>query len=435
MDLPTALDPVTSRVRTDRTAKFTKSSGMVWTHDSLTEERLKDHVNGGVARGVCPIKENESVTRLAVLDLDSHKGEVTWSEIATIAQKVIEELRAHGLHSIPWRSRGGNGIHLYILWDEPQDAASVRKFLQDRLESIGYKDGAGGVKEKRIEIFPKQNFVAPKKVGNQFILPLAGQSVPLEELLGLEPQDKDYALTLEWKISTPVPIYEPPVKLPKPKPEITPERSDLEKMLHYVDPDLDYPEWIKVGMAIHHTMNGAEEGLEVWDEHSSYGGKYKDSEEVRYHYEKFDANKENSVTIGTLLHLARRGGYTGSLPVSIKVMENNGRFEVIPAHEFAGGEPPVWLIEDIFPQTGLGMIYGESGVGKTFFVLDIVGSVARGASWCGHQVKKGKVVYIVAEGVSGFRKRLTAYSTHYGIPLEELPIGIIADEPNLYPYR
>lgn len=107
------------------------------------------------------------------------------------------------------------------------------------------------------------------------------------------------------------------------------------------------------------------------------------------------------------------------------------RFEVIPAAEFATGAPSQWIVREVLPQAELAVIYGESGCGKSFFALDLVAAVARGIEWQGRKVKQGPVVYIAAEGAGGFRKRLAAYASRAGIPLADLPIGVIAAAPNL----
>ena len=63
-------------------------------------------VNGGPARGVCPIKAGESVTMVALLDFDSHKGEVSWAEMSAVVARVVDVLElVHGMHPILFRAR------------------------------------------------------------------------------------------------------------------------------------------------------------------------------------------------------------------------------------------------------------------------------------------------------------------------------------------
>lgn len=80
--------------------------------------------------------------------------------------------------------------------------------------------------------------------------------------------------------------------------------TDLEKLLDYIDPaQLDYQEWCSVGMALHH------EGYDVsvWDEWSKADSRYHAGEcEKKWHSFR---GADTPVTAGTIVHLAKRGGY------------------------------------------------------------------------------------------------------------------------------
>lgn len=80
--------------------------------------------------------------------------------------------------------------------------------------------------------------------------------------------------------------------------------------------------------------------------------------------------------------------------------------------EWAGKTAPVldglWLIDDWLPKSGIAAIYGHPGSGKSFFALDMAAHVANGMEWAGRHVERGLVVYVVAEGQTGFRNRLYA---------------------------
>lgn len=148
----------------------------------FTEFMLAEHCAGRKAYGLCPIAPGESVTRVALLDLDSHDGATEWPEMLRVAGDLVFALRQEGLDPIPWRSSGGRGVHIYLLWDTPQDAHSVRQMLIGVLAMLGYANGTAGVVNKQIEVFPKQDAVPADGYGSMFILPLAGAS----ELIGEE---------------------------------------------------------------------------------------------------------------------------------------------------------------------------------------------------------------------------------------------------------
>jgi hypothetical protein len=175
-----ALRPLTSRCRTDVTAVRRPGQPAAWTSQPLTDERLAQHLNSGPARGVCPIKAGESVTRVGLLDFDSHKGEVSWADMSAVVASVVDELTfVWGMEPVLFRSSGGNGVHLVLMWQEPQDAYSVRQLLKSVLIACGLKDGTGGLGVRQVEVFPKQDSVALEKFGSMFVLPLANKSVPI----------------------------------------------------------------------------------------------------------------------------------------------------------------------------------------------------------------------------------------------------------------
>jgi hypothetical protein len=175
-----ALQPLVDRVRTDVTAVRRAGQPAAWTSQSLTREHLARHLNSGPARGVCPIRAGESVTMVGLLDFDSHKGDVSWVRMSAAVAAVVDQLvLAWGMEPMLFRSSGGNGVHVVLMWDDVQDAYSVREFLKGVLKSCGLRDGTGGVDMNQVEVFPKQDSVSLGKFGSMFVLPLADKSVPL----------------------------------------------------------------------------------------------------------------------------------------------------------------------------------------------------------------------------------------------------------------
>jgi hypothetical protein len=109
------------------------------------------------------------------------------------------------------------------------------------------------------------------------------------------------------------------------------------------------------------------------------------------------------------------------------------RFTVITPEDFVANPVGPDLIKRVLPATGTAMLFGPSGSGKSFVAIDMALAVVRGIPWRGQRTRQGRVAYVVAEGGAGFRKRLTAYVQHQGIPLADLNgvFGVIAAPPNL----
>jgi hypothetical protein len=93
--------------------------------------------------------------------------------------------------------------------------------------------------------------------------------------------------------------------------------------------------------------------------------------------------------------------------------------ELIPASGLDGIERPIPLIKGLLDRDSLARVVGKSGHGKSFLMIDLAGHVALGLAWHGHKVRQGDVVYMVAEGASGIRKRVRAWERHHGVELGE----------------
>lgn len=73
-----------------------------------------------------------------------------------------------------------------------------------------------------------------------------------------------------------------------------------------------------------------------------------------------------------------------------------------------------WLIKGLVPETGLSLLFGPSGEGKSFVAIDWACCVSVGQPWNGHRVKQGHVLYIAAEGGAGIKKRVCAWMQFNG---------------------
>lgn len=86
------------------------------------------------------------------------------------------------------------------------------------------------------------------------------------------------------------------------------------------------------------------------------------------------------------------------------------RFAALSLPELLALPPQKWLVENLFPETGLAVVYGAPGSAKTFLVLDLAFQISRGGGeWFGRQVAGGAVVMVEGEGVQGLAGRARAY--------------------------
>lgn len=82
-----------------------------------------------------------------------------------------------------------------------------------------------------------------------------------------------------------------------------------------------------------------------------------------------------------------------------------------------------YLIDGVMDLGTMVVTYGDSNAGKTYVKLDQCFHIAAGRLWNGHKVRQGLIVYVAAEGGTGFLKRMEAFKRHYGVT--ELPFSLV----------
>ncbi|KOU48984.1 hypothetical protein ADK55_19135 [Streptomyces sp. WM4235] len=90
------------------------------------------------------------------------------------------------------------------------------------------------------------------------------------------------------------------------------------------------------------------------------------------------------------------------------------------------------LLGDLLHCNTLARAIGPSGTFKSFVLLDMCGHIGTGIPWHGHYVRQGLVVYLVAEGAEGIRKRVRAWEQHRGVRMDNvrfLPRPVQAMDP------
>jgi archaellum biogenesis ATPase FlaH len=214
--------------------------------------------------------------------------------------------------------------------------------------------------------------------------------------------------------------------------------EQITDLLNKLPDDLTYDEWRNVGMAVHHETEG--DGFDIWDEWSSRSPKYTSSAYGMERWVSFGRNTSAEyTTMGSVLLMIREsGGDTGLEVASADEFEAlpmpvGGRFNIRSHSDFASQVRSVsWIVKDFLPKATLGVLFGESGSGKTFASYDLCAAVCRGIEWNGKRVNKGRVLYVVAEGVAGFVNRIKAYCHQQGIKPSDIDMDVISDlTPNL----
>ena len=87
---------------------------------------------------------------------------------------------------------------------------------------------------------------------------------------------------------------------------------------------------------------------------------------------------------------------------------------------------PEFLIDGVIVANTLVELYSRPGGWKSFVALDWSCHIATGTSWAGAVVRRGCVLYVLAEGASGMGDRVTAWEEHNGL-------SVPADRLKWYP--
>ncbi len=430
-DLAAALAPIVSRVVTSHC--WVKRDGPPsHIRKPLTAERLAHHVNGGPAYGAAQIAPGESTTRVACLDLDSHKGETSWYDMQVAALRVMAQLEARGMRPIPFRSSGGAGLHIYLLWDAPQDAYGVRCLLRDALAACELRDGTKGVAAGQVEVFPKQNSVPSDGFGNMFVLPLAGASVPLDSF-ELDDMPKEHAADMDWPTSADVPLVAREEIVMPGAVDVPVELETLKSALGMIpnagDDELDYEEWRNVVFAIHHATRGDDAGLALAHEFSARSSKYNPrflDERVWPHIGKTSTDERAPITGRTVLHLARAHGWRDP-----EREPTEDDFDVVPADE---QEPP---------RPG----YRRNGKGEILALAENIVTAVRAPHECGWHIRyddfRAEIMLAGEADPRGLRAFTDPDYTRLQIRLERLGfrklskdglrdgVGLVADENHI----
>ena len=187
--------------------------------------------------------------------------------------------------------------------------------------------------------------------------------------------------------------------------------DEAQLCLQHLHPDMDYADWVAVGMALH--SHGC--SCDVWAGWSAGGESYRPGECER----KWAGFSGGGVTFATVVKMATDAN-GGTNPLFIKRDKLNATFEDFDVIKDPYSEPaddsddkpalpavtdadslvaafpdkPEQLIEGVI---GLGdklILSASSKAGKTWLMLHLAYAVQNGDQWLGHQCKQADVLYV-----------------------------------------
>lgn len=173
--------------------------------------------------------------------------------------------------------------------------------------------------------------------------------------------------------------------------------------------------WIQAGHAM---KTLGERGRKPWMEWSATSDKF-DPADASHTWDSF---KPTAITYKAVFTEAQQRGW-------VNPRSKVAQLAPLPAENYSAGSrsfrlltaddirqlPPIrWLVREVLPDTGVAAVYGQSGSGKSFLVLDLAAAIAGGREWFGRKVRQTNVVYVCLEGEGGLRQRQEAWEQRNG---------------------
>jgi hypothetical protein len=122
-------------------------------------------------------------------------------------------------------------------------------------------------------------------------------------------------------------------------------------------------------------------------------------------------------------------------PIYVPSIPMEGRLRLKLFEELGAQLSSSYLVKGVISAGGMSVVYGDSNVGKSFFVLDLALHLALGWNWRGKRVRQGGVIYIAGEGVHGISNRAAAFRLRHSIdgrtPFAVLPTTVDLRDPQV----
>ena len=117
---------------------------------------------------------------------------------------------------------------------------------------------------------------------------------------------------------------------------------------------------------------------------------------------------------GDINDMEKRDGWQAVAQLLAAVEFPPVRFRLMTAGDLLRLPPVQWIVKGVLPLDGLAVLYGPSGSGKSFLVLDLLACVVDGREWFSRRVRPVPVTYCALEGEAGLAQRMQAYQMRHG---------------------
>jgi len=211
--------------------------------------------------------------------------------------------------------------------------------------------------------------------------------------------------------------------------------AEVRQMLNHVSADVGNDDWVRIGMALK-TWDPGERGRAVFVNWSATAPNRFDDRDANTRWNSFSpgGNGSGRVTLGTLVKLAKQGGFnTGGVkntPPATPQPDQEATIErevdewetrLVPWKDLDKIPPAEPILDKWYFKSSVTLITGEQGTYKSLIALDHSALIARGGNWLGlFDIKKtGPVLYLYLESPGGASVRAKGVMNASG--LKEAP--------------
>lgn len=357
--------------------------------------------------------DNVHAVKVLKLDIDAGQGKsyAKKSEAAVAVIEFAERLRLPN----PTLVDSGNGVHSYWILDQPLSPEAA-KSLSEKLKLLCHAhrlhaDPSVTADLARILRVPgTYNFKDESKP--KLVKLKTEVLIHATNLISgtIEQAYEAISCSTDRMAESPA-IPETPAKI-----------ADINRLLADINANCCYEQYRNVIWAIESTgWKCAEEIGRVWSQTAPHRFDERTFQAIRQSF------KPGGITYKSLPHYAVQTVD----PIHDSPNLSHERFNLLSTIELGDLPSVTWRVKGILPSTGLAAIYGPSGSGKSFLVLDVLCSIATGRDWYGRPVVAAPVVYVALEGQGGISKRIKAWEKYHGIQLPS-QLRVMVDPLSLF---
>lgn len=227
--------------------------------------------------------------------------------------------------------------------------------------------------------------------------------------------------------------------------------EDAREALDYVpNDDLEYDDYLSIGLALHQQSNGDREWFDVWDAWASSSVKNSGTAYNWQRWRSFDSAKPGGLTMRSILQRAEFAGWTrpghieGAKPddTILEFLPEDALPDqpAQPIYKDAKGNPielfdltspaqhlnyqttpQEWVWDLMLPKGETTVLYADGGTGKTSLAQLLATHIATGQSLFGTATNQGKVIAFLAEDdLNSIIRRQDRIRANGGPPRDQL---------------